>query len=65
MFRHLRRASHDANGYIELTLKKSAMLVARSLIAKGFAMNEKLMLYGLNYHPINLVFPDQKFCILD
>ncbi len=48
MFRHLRRASHDANGYIELTLKKSAMLVARSLIAKGFAMNEKLMLYSLN-----------------
>jgi hypothetical protein len=44
----LRRASHDANGDIELTLKKGAMLIAHSMFAKGFAMNEKLMLYSLN-----------------
>jgi hypothetical protein len=55
----LRCASHDANGDIELTLKKGAMLIAQSMIAKGFAMNEKLMLYSLNYSNVKQC----KFCL--
>ncbi|WP_339383164.1 hypothetical protein [Phormidium tenue] len=49
----MRRAKHNANGDIELTLKKGAMLIAQSMIAKGFAMNEKLMLYSLNYSNVS------------